>query len=272
MKFTQIPSDTFSQLQLNAGIVVDGFTPATGVIGNIIGATSGGVNFKATPNFVDFGEDIDNTPNNTKDLKKINYYDVSMTGTLVTVTAAVARMLTGAASIDGSDATHIVPRHELQSSDFDDVWWIGDYSNQNNSVHGGFIAIHLMNALSTEGFQIQSNDDGKGTVPFTFTGHYSIDDPDSVPFEIYVQAGTAPSVTLSDETASIVGTGTKALTATTDPADATVSWKSSNTAVCTVSNGTVTGVAAGTANVTASITVDNVVYSDTCAVTVTAQA
>ena len=70
MRFTQIPSDTFSQLQLNAGVVVDDFNPSTGVIGNIIGATSGGVNFQATPNFTDFGEDIDNAPNNTKDRKR----------------------------------------------------------------------------------------------------------------------------------------------------------------------------------------------------------
>ena len=269
MRFTQIPSDTFSQLQLNAGVVVDDFNPSTGVIGNIIGATSGGVNFQATPNFTDFGEDIDNAPNNTKDLKKINYYDVSMTGTLVTVTADVARMLAGASDNVGG---HITPRHELKSSDFSDVWWIGDYSDKNSSVYGGFVAIHLIDALNTSGFQIQSNDDGKGNFPFTFTAHYSIDDPDAVPFEIYVQAGTSPSVTLSDKTASIVGTGTKVLTATTLPADATVTWTSSNNAVCTVSNGTVTGVSAGTATVTASITVDHVVYSDTCAVTVTAQA
>ena len=27
MKFTQIPADTFKQLQMNAGILVDDFTP-----------------------------------------------------------------------------------------------------------------------------------------------------------------------------------------------------------------------------------------------------
>lgn len=270
MKFTQIPSDTFEKLQLNAGIIVDDFTPATGVVGNLIGATTGGVSFSATPTFSDFGEDIDNCPNNTKELKKIDYYEVTMGGTFVTVSASVAKTLTGAA--DNTDG-HIVPRHELKDADFDDVWWIGDYSDKNGATNGGFLAIHLMNALNTDGFQIASNDNGKGNFAFTFAGHYSIDDPDTVPFEIYIQAGTAPSVTISDKTASIVGTGTKALTATTDPADAAVTWESSDTAVCTVNaSGTVTGVAAGTANVTASITVDNVVYSDTCAVTVTAQA
>lgn len=188
MKFTQIPSDTFETLQLNAGIIVDEFTPATGTVGNLIGATSGGVNFTATPNFTDFGEDVDNCPNNTKELKKINYYDVAMSGTFVTVTAAVAKMLTGAAD---NTSGHVVPRHDLASTDFDDLWWIGDYSDKNGATNGGYIAIHLMNALSTGGFQIQSNDDGKGNFAFTFTGHYSIANPDTVPFEIYVKAGTA---------------------------------------------------------------------------------
>ena len=32
MKFTQVPTDTFENLVLNAGIHVDEFTPATGVI------------------------------------------------------------------------------------------------------------------------------------------------------------------------------------------------------------------------------------------------
>ena len=45
-KFTKLPDDAFSQLQMNAGIIVDEFTPATGTIGNILGATTGGVNLR----------------------------------------------------------------------------------------------------------------------------------------------------------------------------------------------------------------------------------
>ena len=32
MKFTKIPSTTFQELQLNAGILATGFTPATGTL------------------------------------------------------------------------------------------------------------------------------------------------------------------------------------------------------------------------------------------------
>ena len=48
-----------------------------------------------------------------------------------------------------------------------------------------------MNALNTSGFQWKSNDDGKGEYSFEFHGHYDLEDIDTVPFEIYVKAGTA---------------------------------------------------------------------------------
>lgn len=81
---------------------------------------------------------------------------------------------------------------------------------------------------------------------------------------------TTPSVTLSASTASIAVNGTETLTATTVPADAEVTWSSSDQLVATVEDGVVTGVAAGDATITASITVDGQSYTDTCAVTVTA--
>ena len=190
MKFTQIPTDTFKNLQMNAGILLDEFTPATGVIGNIIGATSGGVNFTATPEFSDYGEDIDNCPKNMLELKKLTKWEAKMSGTFVALTAATAKTLIGAADVDKQDATHIIPRNDILESDFKDIWWVGDYSNLNGDTNGGFCAVHLMNALSTGGFQIQSGDKTKGTFGFEFTGHYSMAEQDRVPFEIYIKVGT----------------------------------------------------------------------------------
>lgn len=191
LKFTQIPTNTFKNLQMNAGILLDDFTPATGTIGNLIGATSGGINFTANPTFTDLGDGIDNCPRNMKELKEIQYIEATMSGNFVTVTAGSAKTLVGAADVDSSDTTHIVPRMNLEDDDFDDIWWVGDYSNLNGDTNGGFCAVHLMNALSTGGFQIQSTDKNKGQFAFTFTGHYSIEDQDTVPFEIYIKEGTA---------------------------------------------------------------------------------
>lgn len=64
MKYTQVPSDLFKKIQINAGIIASTFEPETGTITatNILMATSGGSSFSAEPSFTDFGEDIDNVP------------------------------------------------------------------------------------------------------------------------------------------------------------------------------------------------------------------
>lgn len=189
-KYTQVPSDAFEKLQLNAGILVDEFAPSTGVIGNLLGATSGGIQFASNPTYTDFGEDVDNVPANTKELKRLEGYDPTMSGTFLTCTASAIKTLVGAADIDSQDSTHVVPRSEILDTDFDDLWWIGDYSDKNTGSNAGFIAIHLINALNTTGFQIQSAKNEKGKMAFEYHGHYSIDDTDDIPFEIYVKAGT----------------------------------------------------------------------------------
>ena len=193
MKFTKIPSDAFQKLQINAGILTTDFTPDTGTIGEAgqIGATTGGVNFTATPTYSDFGEDIDNCPKNMKELKKLDSWEAKMTGTFVNADTAIAKLLCGAADIGSPDTTKVTPRNDLKDADFDDIWLVGDYSDKNGETNGGFIAIKLINALSTGGFQLQTSDKAKGQFAFEFTGHYSMSAQDTVPFEIYIKAGTA---------------------------------------------------------------------------------
>ena len=196
-KFTQIPIDTFKKLQLGAGLLTSNFDPATGELtaANIIGATSGGVSFEATPSFSDFGEDIDNCPKNTKELKELDSWDAKMSGSFVTMDTTAAVSVIGAAAVASDDPTKVVPRNSVNDTDFKDIWWIGDYSDVNDdgssTGKAGFIAIRLINALSTGGFKIQSGDKAKGAFEFEYTGHYSIENIDTVPFELYIKAGSA---------------------------------------------------------------------------------
>ena len=191
MKFTQLPTNMAQSIQLNAGILVSEFVPATGTVTGILGATSGGISFEAAPEYTDFGEDIDNCPKGTKELMVLDTWTATMSGTFVTVSTELAKILTAAADIDSTDTTKIVPRADILQTDFDDVWWVGDYSDKTGATNGGFVAVHLLNSLSTGGFKIQSEDKSKGQFEFEFTGHYSIADPTLVPFELYVKAGTA---------------------------------------------------------------------------------
>ena len=204
MKFTRIPETAFQTLQLNAGILLSDFTPSTGTVdeADILGATSGGVNFTATPTYSDFGEDIDNCPVNVLELKKLDSWAVTMSGTFITVDTGLAKTLIGAADIGTPDSTKITPRNDLLETDFSDIWWVGDYSDKNGDTNGGYVAIHMLNGLSTGGFQLQSVNRVKGQFAFEFTGHYSIDEQDTVPFEVYIKAGTAETMSVSTNSES----------------------------------------------------------------------
>jgi hypothetical protein len=189
MDYTKIPVNTFEELVLNAGIIVDQFTPSSGEIGNILGATTGGLQFSAVPSFIDFGEDIDNCPKNTKELMQTDDYEITASGTMLTVNAnTVARLaaLADAESVTGTTGlSKISLRKDIDiQNDFKDVWIVADYGK------GGFIAIHMKSVLSTGGFSVQTTDKGKGQFAFTFRAHYSIDEQEDVPCEIYVKEGT----------------------------------------------------------------------------------
>ena len=191
MQFSQVPADTFSTIQMNAGILVDEFTPNTGIIGNILGATTGGLTFNANPTYEDFGADVDNVPANTKQLKRVTAYDPAVSGNFVTMSAALAAQLGG---LGTSSSGKFTPAHGFVTEVVDDVWIIGDYSDKNTgAANAGYVAIHIIDALNTAGFQWSTTKDGKGQFAFDFHGHYDITSPDTVPFEIYVKAGTTPS-------------------------------------------------------------------------------
>lgn len=183
--YTQIRTNTFKEVQLGAGVILKTFEPGTGTISasDILFASTGGFNFSDTPTYMDMGADIDNCPKNTKELKQIESREVKLTGSAVTATPEVAKMLIGAADVA---AEKITPRDVLKAADFDDIWWVGDYGD----TDGGMVAIHMMNALSTDGFSIQTVDKDKGKYNFGFTAHYSIADMNTVPYEVYIKAGT----------------------------------------------------------------------------------
>lgn len=195
-KYTKIPTNTFKTLQLNAGLLLTTFDPDTATVTEsaIMGATSGGVNFTATPSFTDFGDDIDNCPKNMLELKKLDSWDIKMSGTFVSVDKTLASSLIGPADVTAGQTKKpdkIVPRNDLKADDFRDVWWVGDYSDSNTGDSAGFIAVHMMKALSTGGFQIQSTDRAKGTFSFEYTAHFSMSAQDTVPFEVYILGDTA---------------------------------------------------------------------------------
>jgi hypothetical protein len=193
MRYTKISPNTFAELQLNAGILLSDFDPETGEFEletDILGATTGGMTISCVPTYSDFGEDIDNCPKNMMELKQLDSWECTIGGTFLNVSADVVKLALGAADIDETNTNKITPRRDVTEADFTDVWWVGDYSDKNGETKGGYIAVHLMNALSTGGFSLRSGDKAKGQFDVTFTGHVSMAAQDVVPMEFYVVAGT----------------------------------------------------------------------------------
>ena len=189
-KFTVIPKDTFDDLQLDAGVLLKNFTPATAAApqdSDIICATTGGINATCTPTYSDLGEDVDNCPNNMKELKHLDGWDCTLAFTSLGMSTAAIKMALGSADIDTSDNTKVTPRRDLKQSDFSDVWWVGDKAD------GGMVAIQLKNALSTGGFSLQTSKSGKGQISVTLTGHVSIEAQSEMPMVFYSTSGTASS-------------------------------------------------------------------------------
>ena len=176
--YTVIPESTFEEMQLDAGVLATDFNPASPALDDedILCATTGGINIIAEPSYSDFGEDVDNVPVNMMELKHLDSWDCRIETTGLGTSPELIQKALGAADISSNKIT---PRMSLDNADFNDLWWIGDRAD------GGFVAVKLINALSTSGFSLQTTKNGKGQTSLVFTGHVSIENQDVVPMEFY---------------------------------------------------------------------------------------
>lgn len=201
-EYMKVPSDTFETIQMDAGIVCTGFTPTTGAVTGLIGAIgSDGFKFASNPKYEDFGEDIGNIPDNTKQMLRITGYDPTASGNMKNITNALLKTLEANAVYDTSggsaDDTHIVPQAGfVDLNAFQTLYFIGNYSNHNTGTgatapYAGYMVVEIKNALNKTGFQWQTAKNGKGTFAFEFHGHYDLENMDEQPFEYYIRKGAA---------------------------------------------------------------------------------
>lgn len=105
--YTVIPQDTFEAMQMDAGVLLKTFNPASPAApadADIITATTGGITINAKPSFSDLGEDVDNCPNNTKELKHLDSWEVTVSTTALGTSADQIKLQLGCA--DKSGATY----------------------------------------------------------------------------------------------------------------------------------------------------------------------
>lgn len=184
--FTKISEDAFNQLQVDAGMLLSNFNPSSPAApqdADIITATTGGINVSCVPTYSDYGEDVDNVPNNMKEFKHLDGWQCKMSTTALGTSEEVIKLSLGAADVDAT-TSKITPRRDLEQTDFKDkLWWVGDKAD------GGMVAVCLKNALSTGGFSLQTTKNGKGQLSLEITGHVSISAQDVMPMEFYTTEG-----------------------------------------------------------------------------------
>lgn len=179
MTYSKITKEQFDEMQFNAGVWVRTFdiqSPAV-VDSDIICATSGGISLSVVPSYVDLGDGVYMMPKGTAEMLIVTGWTVDASFTTLGFSGGMIQFVLGASD---SGADGINPRLDLQDSDFGDLWWIGD------RVDGGLVAIHLLNALSDEGIDIQTERQASGKISVHLTAHASIEeDMEAVPVEIY---------------------------------------------------------------------------------------
>lgn len=201
-KFTVIPQSTFEEMQMDAGVLLSTFDPTNPTApadSEIICATTGGIKATCQAEYSDLGEDVDNCPNNMKELKHLDGWNCSLEFTSLGTSPASIRLSLGAADVN-AETGKITPRRDLEQDDFTDVWWVGDRAD------GGMVAIRLINALSTEGFSLQTTKAGKGQTSVTLSGHVSIEAQNVVPMEFYSADGEGSSASYTYTEVEPVGT------------------------------------------------------------------
>lgn len=179
-KFTVIREDTFEALQLDAGVILKTFDPSQVKAPDdtdIICVTTGGITVSCVPTYSDLGSDVDNCPDNMKELKHLDGWECKMSFTSLGTDVEGMKLALGAADVATNKVT---PRRDLKQEDFtSSIWWVGDRAD------GGCVAVELKNALSTGGFSLKTTKSGKGQISVELTGHVSINAQDTMPMVFY---------------------------------------------------------------------------------------
>lgn len=186
---------TFENLQLNAGVFLEGFNASTYADADaledavlaaleagtgVIGATIGGGTFVAEPSIRQIEADgmrypiVGSTVN--------DMWTVRLTGTMKEINPENFKRVLLSCDADTSkpQVTVLTVRTDIEASDYiPQMCWVGDTSQ-------GFIMIELDNVLNTAGATFTFTDKGEGQLPFDFKAHLSdVTKMDKAPFRIY---------------------------------------------------------------------------------------
>lgn len=192
---TGLRTATFDNLQLNAGVFLEGFDPSTHADGDaledailaaleaeegVLGATIGDGTFVAQPSIRQIEANgmrypiIGSTVN--------DMWTIKMTGTLKEITPGNFKRALISCDVDTSkeNVTVLTVRTDIKKDDYiPRLCWVGDTSK-------GFVLIELDNVLNLTGASFTFTDKGEGSLPFEFQAHKDdLNDITEAPCRIY---------------------------------------------------------------------------------------
>lgn len=265
---TGYTSRTKRNLLLGAGALYKNFVVGTdtpsSATAKLIGATQGGLEFKAVPTIRNI--QIDGILGKVADLDVIDAWETSLAGSFIEINSEVIRRsLAAVTQTSDSDYDIFQGSTEFDADDYlTNVTYIGTLAGSETPV-----IIQINNAIDTQGLTFKTEDGKEGTVDVTFEGRYAISDNGVPPFKIYwpktAVANTLSALTIGALTLTpTFASGTTSYTAaTTNAKDAITATATSAGAVVEIKNGS-TEIAnggeatwsAGTNTVTVKVTGD----------------
>ena len=182
---TGLTSRTIENLQLNAGVLLTAYTKGEDIAEeDILGATRGGGSFTAVPTMHQAA--VDGAPTYVVGLERCDDWVVTLNATMVELNdEAITRALGVGVTKTGTTDKVFTVKNTVNTTDFKDLYWVGDLSNGQNVV------IKIKNALNTGGLNLTFSDRGEGTYALALIGHYTVSDLETAPFDITIEGEAA---------------------------------------------------------------------------------
>lgn len=179
---TRISADAASKMQTNAGILLNTFDVENPIEPNdtaIVCETTGDFSITCVPETVDFFEDVNNAPTNTKEGKRITGWTCGLSITALSITEETLKLSLGASEVGADGGVH--PRTQYEIEDFKSLYWIGDMIEDDK-----LFVVAMDNTVSTGGLSFTASNDAKGSLGLELTPHATIEDMDKVPMAFYI--------------------------------------------------------------------------------------
>lgn len=186
--FSGFTKETAENLLLDAGaffanydIDTDTFDTAVGS-GKLLGATQGGGEFNAEPEFRSI--EVDGVKGRAKGLQVIDAWEVSIkTNVLEVSKEAIQRALTTSTVDTTTNEKYdiIKAKNHIELDDYiENITWVGTKSGSKEPV-----IIQIYNALNTNGLSLATEDKAEAVIETEFFGHYDAEDLQEPPFAIF---------------------------------------------------------------------------------------